>query len=204
VLSRLVYLALCRSISLLVLLGRGGAAKDVEILVLRHQLTVLRRQLTVLRRQIPRPKLEPADRALLAAVSRALPRSRWSCFFVTPQTLLGWQRRLWRSIALGIVTAGLVAALAVGLAALTRGSGLPVVVIVLWAGVVEPLTVVGLGGGAARVLPFLSLLQLTAYIPVSQDLGSPGPLAWAVFPLYLAAILTTATIMLAKRDAAMS
>ena len=86
-LSRLVYLALCRSISPLVLLGRGGAAKDVEILVLRHQLTVLRRQ-------TPRPKLEPADRALLAAVSRALPRSRWSCFFVTPQTLLGWQRRL--------------------------------------------------------------------------------------------------------------
>jgi ABC-2 type transport system permease protein len=109
--------------------------------------------------------------------------------------------RLWRSIALGIVTAGLVAALAVGLAALTRGSGLPVVMIVLWAGVVEPLTVVGLGGGAARALPFLSLLQLTAYTPVSQDLGSPGPLTWAAFPLYLAVVLTTATIVLAKRDA---
>jgi ABC-2 type transport system permease protein len=73
--------------------------------------------------------------------------------------------RLWRSITLGIVTTGLVAALAVGLAALARGSGLPVVVILLWAGVVEPLTVVGLGGGAARVLPFLSLVQLTAYTP---------------------------------------
>jgi ABC-2 type transport system permease protein len=112
--------------------------------------------------------------------------------------------RLWRSIALGIVTAGLVAALAVGLAALTRGSGLPVVVIVLWGGVVEPLTVVGFGGGAARVLPFLSLLQLTAYTPISQDLGSAGPLAWAVFPLYLAAVLTTATIVLAKQDATTS
>jgi ABC-2 type transport system permease protein len=121
--------------------------------------------------------------------------------------LTGWDGgvfadpRLWRSIALGIVSAGLVAALAVGLAALARGSGLPVVMIVLWAGVVEPLLVVGLGGGAARVLPFLSLLQLTAYSPLFQDLGSAGPLAWAVFPLYLAAVLTTATIVLAKRDA---
>jgi ABC-2 type transport system permease protein len=109
--------------------------------------------------------------------------------------------RLWRSIALGVVSAGLVAALAVGLAALARGSGLAVVVIVLWAGVVEPLLVVGLGGGAAHLLPFLSLLQLTAYSPLFQDLGSAGPLAWAVFPLYLTAVLTTATIVLATRDA---
>jgi ABC-2 type transport system permease protein len=112
--------------------------------------------------------------------------------------------RLWRSIALGIVTTGLVAALTVGLAALTRSSGLPVVVIALWAGVVEPLTVVGLGGGAAMLLPFLSLLQLTAYSPLFQDLGAPGPLVWVVFPLYLAAILATAVIVLAKRDAATS
>jgi putative transposase len=81
VLSKLAYLTLCRSIQLFVLLARGEAAKDLEILVLRHQLTVLRRQ-------VPRPRLEPADRALLAAVSRALPRSRWSCFFVKPETLL--------------------------------------------------------------------------------------------------------------------
>ncbi len=86
-LSKLAYLALCRSVQLLVLLARGDAAKDLEILVLRHQLTVLRRQ-------IPRPKLEPADRALLTAVSRVLPRSRWSCFFVRPETLLSWHRRL--------------------------------------------------------------------------------------------------------------
>jgi hypothetical protein len=87
VLSKLAYLAVCRSIQLLALLARGEAAKDLEILVLRHQLTVLRRQ-------IPRPKLELADRALLAPVSRVLPRSRWSCFFVRPETLLRWHRRL--------------------------------------------------------------------------------------------------------------
>jgi hypothetical protein len=86
-LSKLAYLTLCRSIQLLVLLARGDAAKDMEILVLRHQLVVLRRQ-------TPRPKLEPTDRALLAAVSRVLPRSRWSCFLVRPETLLRWHRRL--------------------------------------------------------------------------------------------------------------
>ena len=84
VLPRLAYLTLCRSIQLLAQLARGDAAKDLEILVLRHQLAVLRRQ-------TPRPKLEPADRALLAAVSRVLPRS---CFFVRPDTLLRWHRRL--------------------------------------------------------------------------------------------------------------
>jgi transposase len=87
VLSKLAYLALCRSIQLLVLLARGDTAKDLEILVLRHQLAVLRRQ-------VSRPRLVPADRALLGALSRGLPRSRWSCFFVTPETLLRWHRRL--------------------------------------------------------------------------------------------------------------
>jgi putative transposase len=51
-------------------------------------------QLSVLGRQVPRPKLEPADRAMLAALSRALPRARWSRFFVKPETLPGWHRRL--------------------------------------------------------------------------------------------------------------
>ena len=87
VLPRLAYLTLCRSIQLLAQLARGDAAKDLEILVLRHQLAVLRRQ-------TPRPRLEPNDRALLAAVSRALPRARWSCFFVRPDTLVRWHRRL--------------------------------------------------------------------------------------------------------------
>ncbi len=86
-LSKLVYLALRSAISLLVLVARGEAAKDLEILALRHQLTVLRRQ-------IPHPKLQPADRALLAALSRVLPRARWSCFVVKPETLLRWHRRL--------------------------------------------------------------------------------------------------------------
>jgi putative transposase len=86
-LPRLAYLMLRRSVQLLVLLARGDAAKNPEILVLRHQLTVLRRQ-------VPRLKLEPADRALLTAVSRVLPRSRWSCFLVKPETLLRWHRRL--------------------------------------------------------------------------------------------------------------
>ena len=45
-------------------------------------------------RQTPRPKLEPADRALLAAISRILPRSLGSCFFVRPETLLRWHWRL--------------------------------------------------------------------------------------------------------------
>jgi putative transposase len=87
VLPKLAYLTLCRSIQLLALLARGDAAKDLELMVLRHQLSVLHRRM-------PRPKLEPADRALLAAVSRVLPRSRWSCFLVKPDTLLRWHRRL--------------------------------------------------------------------------------------------------------------
>ena len=86
-LSKLAYLTLCRSIQLLVLLARSDTAKDLEILVLRHQLAVLRRQ-------VARPRLKPADRTLLAALSRALPRSRWSCFLVKPETLLRWHRRL--------------------------------------------------------------------------------------------------------------
>jgi putative transposase len=80
-------LAVCRVISLLVLLTFDDAARDLEILVLRHQLAVLHRQ-------NQRPKLDPADRTVLAAISRVLPRARWSCFFVQPDTLLRWHRRL--------------------------------------------------------------------------------------------------------------
>jgi hypothetical protein len=87
VLSKLAYLTLCRSIQLLTLLARGDAAKDLEILVLRHQLTVLRRQ-------SPRPTFKPADRALLAAISRVLPGTSWSVFLIKPETLLRWHRRL--------------------------------------------------------------------------------------------------------------
>jgi putative transposase len=87
VLSKFAYLTLCRSIQLLVLLARGDAAKDLETLVLRHRWSCC-----AVRPHVP--GLEPADRALLAAVCRVLPRGRWSCFFVQPQTLLRWHRRL--------------------------------------------------------------------------------------------------------------
>jgi hypothetical protein len=84
-----VYLALRRLLELLVLCWRSTDAKEVEILVLR-------RQLAVLRRQHPRPRPQPKDRALLAALSRLLPRPRWSIFLVTPETLLRWHRRMVR------------------------------------------------------------------------------------------------------------
>ena len=66
---------------------RSEHAKDVEIAVLRNQLEVLRRQ-------VKRPEFRPADRAVLAALSGALPRRRWSNFLVTPDTILRWHRRL--------------------------------------------------------------------------------------------------------------
>jgi putative transposase len=84
-----VYLALRRLLELMVLCWRSTDAKEVEILVLRHQLAILRRQ-------HPRPRLQPTDRALLAALSRLLPRPRWSIFMVTPETLLRWHRRMVR------------------------------------------------------------------------------------------------------------
>lgn len=65
--SSLIYLALRRVLELVVLLGRSGERKEVEILVLRHELRVLRRQ-------TGRARYAPRDRALLAALSRALPR----------------------------------------------------------------------------------------------------------------------------------
>ena len=66
---------------------RSEHAKDVEIAVLRHQLSVLRRQ-------VKRAEFRPADRAILAVLSPALPRARWSIFLVTPDTILRWHRRL--------------------------------------------------------------------------------------------------------------
>jgi transposase InsO family protein len=83
----LVYLLLRQVLQMLAQLARDDGAKDVEILVLRHQVAVLRRR-------VPRPKLEPADRVVLAALSRLLPRARWPVFFVTPATLLRWHRQL--------------------------------------------------------------------------------------------------------------
>lgn len=67
------------------LLGAGSRLdeKDIELLVLRHQVKVLQRQ-------VKRPRLHRLDRVLLAAASRALTRSAWSSFVVRPETLLHW------------------------------------------------------------------------------------------------------------------
>jgi hypothetical protein len=82
-----LYLALRRSLELVMLCFGSAEAKEIEILVLRHELAVLRRQ-------HPRPRLQPTDRALLAALSRLLPRACWSVFLVRPETLLRWHRRM--------------------------------------------------------------------------------------------------------------
>jgi putative transposase len=84
-----VYWAVRRLLELLVLCGRSERLKEVEILVLRHELYVLRRQ-------VARPRLGTADRALLAALSSALPRARRRSFLVEPGTLLRWHRELVR------------------------------------------------------------------------------------------------------------
>ena len=81
------YLALRCLLQLVVLRPRSEGFKELEIVVLRHELSVLRRQ-------TGRSHLRLSDRLLLAAASRLLPRSRWSSFVVTPTTLLRWHRRL--------------------------------------------------------------------------------------------------------------
>ena len=83
-----VYRSLRRLLELVVLRFRSEREKEIEILLLRHQLRVLERQ-------VARPQLTPADRALLAAFGRVLPRRVWKrSLFVTPATLLRWQREL--------------------------------------------------------------------------------------------------------------
>jgi hypothetical protein len=74
-------------LELVVLLARSDDAKEIELLALRHEVAMLRRQ-------VKRQSFDPADRAILAALSRLLPRSRWASFGVTPATLLTWHRRL--------------------------------------------------------------------------------------------------------------
>jgi putative transposase len=86
-LASLLYIVLRRLLQLVALCSRSQDFKELEIVVLRHELAILRRQ-------PGRATLRPADRAFLAAASRFLPRRRWSSFFVTPDTLLRWHRRL--------------------------------------------------------------------------------------------------------------
>lgn len=82
-----LYVVVRRLLEFVVLLGRGDRAKELEILVLRHELSILRRQ-------VGRPRLETHDRVLLAAFSQMLPRRFWTAFSVRPETLLAWHRRL--------------------------------------------------------------------------------------------------------------
>ena len=84
-----IYRLMSRGLDLVRIHHMTEAEKDVEILVLRHQLEVLRRQ-------VGRVRYEPADRAVLAGLARLLPRRRWSAFLITPATVLRWHRELVR------------------------------------------------------------------------------------------------------------
>jgi hypothetical protein len=88
-----LYLAVRALLGALVRSRRGLQVKDIELLVLRHELEILRRQ-------VARPKLGTPDRALLAAAALHLPRSSRGVLLVTPRTLLRWHqalvRRKWR------------------------------------------------------------------------------------------------------------
>ncbi len=81
------YTALRWVLQLAVLSVRSNEFKDLEIVVLRHELAILRRRSR-------RPTMSWADRLCLAAASRVLSRGQWRAFIVTPATLLRWHRRL--------------------------------------------------------------------------------------------------------------
>ena len=86
---RLLYLLFLQVLRLVLLVGRPSSTKDVELLVLRHEVSVLRRA-------NPRPRLNWADRAIFAALVRRLPRALRSHRLVTPGTILRWHRQLVR------------------------------------------------------------------------------------------------------------
>jgi hypothetical protein len=81
------YVVLQRVLQLVVLRLRSREFKELEIVVLRHEMAILRRRTC-------RPSLMTADRVFLAATSRLLPRPQWNAFLVKPATLLDWHRRL--------------------------------------------------------------------------------------------------------------
>ena len=84
---RLLYLIFLQLLNLLLLLGRSSTSKDVELLVLRHEVAVLRRA-------HPKPRLDWADRAVFSALVRRLPQMLRRHQLVTPGTILRWHRRL--------------------------------------------------------------------------------------------------------------
>jgi hypothetical protein len=86
---RLLYLTFCQLLGWLALLARRSATKDAELLVLRHEVAVLHRQ-------VARPRIDWADRAVLAWLSRLPPRWVWQGRLVQPTTLLRWHRDLVR------------------------------------------------------------------------------------------------------------
>jgi putative transposase len=86
---RLLYLLFCQVLRWLALLARSSAAKDAELLMLRHEVAVLRRQ-------VARPRVTWVDRAVLAGLARLLPRPAWRGLLVQPATLLRWHRDLVR------------------------------------------------------------------------------------------------------------
>ena len=86
---RLLYLLFCQVLGWLALLAHSSAVKDAELLMLRHEVAVLRRQ-------VARPRVDWADRAVLAGLARLLPRPAWQGLIVQPTTLLRWHRDLVR------------------------------------------------------------------------------------------------------------